>query len=283
MPDPTVVEIAQWQGSSTPTARRRLPEGAARLAALASPSGHLRALTDDAPGTAHAGVAHADVLAHNLAAARDAVARAGHPVVTVGGDCAVDLAPIEAAVRRHGDRLAVVWFDAHGDLNTPATSPSGAFHGMILRALLGEGPAELSPERALRPGQVVLAGVRALDEGERAYIDRHGIPVLPPARLADPADLVAAVTTTGADAVHIHIDLDVLDPTTFPAVGTPEPNGLPPAHLLTAVAALTTHFTVTGLTITEYESTGTDPAVLTTLIPQLITLTTHTPPTPSGV
>jgi arginase len=51
------------------------------------------------------------------------------------------LEPVSAALARHGDGLAVVWFDAHGDLNTPESSPSGAFHGMVLRTLLGQGPA----------------------------------------------------------------------------------------------------------------------------------------------
>ncbi|MYW02180.1 arginase family protein [Streptomyces sp. SID3343] len=274
MSDLTVVQIPQWQGSSTPTARRLV--GGARLLAKTVPdAARIRVHTEVAAGQTRDGVAHADVLVHNLAAARRAVAVVGRPVLTVGGDCAIDLAPVEAALRQHGDRLAVVWFDAHGDLNTPGSSPSGAFHGMILRALLGDGPAELTPDPALKPGQVVLAGVRALDPDERAFVDRHAVTELPPERLADPAALIDATAAGGADHVHIHIDLDVLDPTVFSSVGTPEPGGLTPETLLAAVTALAERFTVAGLTITEYEADldapdSHDEAILATLVPALI-------------
>ncbi|MFE3206445.1 arginase family protein [Embleya sp. NPDC059237] len=276
MSDLTIVEIPQWQGSSTGTAQR-LIEGARLLARAVPDAARIRVSTDAAAGRARDGVAHADVLVRNLALARRAVAVVDRPVLTVGGDCGVDLAPIEAALRRYGDRLAVVWFDAHGDLNTPASSPSGAFHGMILRALLGEGPAELVPETALKPSRLVLAGVRALDPDERAYVDRHAVAELPAARLADPTDLVDATAATGADHVHIHIDLDVLDPTVFSSVGTPEPGGLTPQTLLAAVTALVERFTVAGLTITEYEPDpeagsvhARDQGVLADIVPALL-------------
>jgi arginase len=191
--------------------------------------------------------------------------------VTVGGDCGVDLAPIEAALATHGDRLTVVWFDAHGDLNTPASSPSGAFHGMVLRALLGDGPRELAPARALRPDQVVLAGVRALDPGERAFVAEHRIRHVAVAGLADPSVLVDEVAATGAGAVYLHIDLDVLDPEVFGAVGTPEPDGLALEQLITAVRDLASRFTIAGLCLAEYEpQDDRDHQVLTGLITALV-------------
>ncbi|NUS03623.1 MAG: arginase family protein, partial [Nonomuraea sp.] len=87
---------------------------------------------------------------------REAVSGAGWDglVVTAGGDCGVELEPVAAARRRFGERLVVVWFDAHGDLNTPDSSPSGAFHGMVLRALTGEGPDGLVAGEPVGPGQV---------------------------------------------------------------------------------------------------------------------------------
>ncbi|MBA9001148.1 arginase family protein [Thermomonospora cellulosilytica] len=249
MPAPTVVEIPQWQGSASPEAPR-LAEGARLLAGLFPGSRRLRANVDDAPGDTRDGVRHLDVLAANLAAAREATAAGGHPAVTIGGDCGIDLAPIEAALHRYGDRLAVVWFDAHGDLNTPQTSPSGAFHGMVLRTLLGEGPAGLTPARTLTPAQVTLAGVRSLDPGERDYVERHGLRHLTPEALADPSALVSSID---ADAVHVHIDLDVLDPSTFTSIGYPEPGGLTPEALAAAVTALTARLPLAGLTVTEYQ------------------------------
>ncbi|MFB9830637.1 GNAT family N-acetyltransferase [Actinoallomurus acaciae] len=230
-----VVEVPQWQGSGAATARR-LRDGARLLAGLVPAAEHLRVDVPDEPG---------DVLATNAEKVRTALDRArGRLTVTVGGDCGVELAPIAAAVRRHGERLAVVWFDAHGDLNTPESSPSGAFHGMVLRTLLGEGPSALVPDRPLRRDQVVLAGVRALDPAERAYAE--GLPVV-----TDAASLPAAVGD--ADAVYVHIDLDVLDPDVFASVGTPEAGGLTPGQVVGMVTALAERFEIAGLGITEYE------------------------------
>ncbi|GAB3984330.1 arginase family protein [Plantactinospora veratri] len=251
----TVLEVPQWQGSGSPGGYR-LRRGASVLAGLFPAGQRFRVDTDGQPAERRDGVAALDTLAANLNAVRAAHANArahGRRIVTVGGDCAVDLAPIEAAVAAHGDGLAVVWFDAHGDLNTPASSPSGAFHGMILRTLLGDGPHELAPTGALRPSQVVLAGVRALDPGEREFVAEHRIRHVAAAQLADPAALVDEVAATGAEAVYLHIDLDVLDPEVFDAVGTPEPAGLTFAQLDTAVRDLAARFTVAGVCLAEYE------------------------------
>jgi ribosomal protein S18 acetylase RimI-like enzyme len=124
---------------------------------------------------------------------------------------------------------------------------------MVLRTLLGDGPRELAPARALRPDQVVLAGVRALDPGERAFVAEHRIRHVTAAGLANPSVLVDEVAATGADAVYLHIDLDVLDPEVFAAVGTPEPGGLTLEQLITAVRDLASRFTIAGLCLAEYE------------------------------
>lgn len=265
-----VLEVAQWQGSGAPTARR-LRAGAARLAELI-PAGRRRTvpLHDDV-GSARDGVQNADVLEQYLHAVRAALAAVptGDLTVTVGGDCAVDLAPVEAALSAHGDRLAVVWFDAHADLNSPESSPSGAFHGMVLRALLGDGPEGLRPARSLSADHVVLAGVRSLDPGERNLVEHRGIRHLDVGQLREPGPLLAAVRATGADAVYVHIDLDVLDPQLFPAVGTPEPGGLGVDELLAAVRALSEEFTLAGVALTEYErteDTGHEEAVLRRIV-----------------
>ncbi|MQY06332.1 arginase family protein [Actinomadura macrotermitis] len=259
---PVVLQVPQWQGSSSPDARR-LREGAERLAALIPDARYARPDVSDSPGTPDAGVRAADVLAANLRAVRAALAESGARV-TVGGDCGVELAPVEAALQRHGDRLAVVWFDAHGDLNTPDSSPSGAFHGMVLRTLLGEGPAALAPARTLAPHQVVLAGVRALDPGESAYVERAGIRHLGAAGLAELPDAI------DAGAVYVHIDLDVMDPGAFASVGFPEPGGVAPAALAAAVNALAARFEIAGLGVTEYQpARPQDQEVLATLVASL--------------
>jgi arginase family enzyme/GNAT superfamily N-acetyltransferase len=231
-----VVEVPQWQGSGSATAHR-LREGARLLSGLVPAAERVRVEVPEATGP--------EVLGTVAARTRAALASTrGRFTVTAGGDCGVELEPIAAALRRHGDRLAVVWFDAHGDLNTPDSSPSGAFHGMVLRTLLGEGPPGLVPPRPLRRDQVVLAGVRALDPAERSYAE--GLPCV-----TSPDGLVAAVRD--ADAVYVHIDLDVLDPGVFASVGAPEPGGLTPDQVTRMVTALAARHEVAGVGITEYE------------------------------
>jgi len=77
------------------------------------------------------------------------------PLLAIGGDCGADLGPAAQALRRHDGELAIVWIDAHADFNTPASSPSGAFHGMVLRSLTGIGPAAYAGACGRRAGAVV--------------------------------------------------------------------------------------------------------------------------------
>jgi arginase family enzyme/very-short-patch-repair endonuclease len=256
-PRRTVLEIAQWQGSGSPTAHR-LVAGAASLASMVPAGRRVRVPISDQPSSV-------ETLASHLAAVRTALA--DRPEVIVGGDCGVEVGPVEAALASHGDGLVVVWFDAHGDLNTPASSTSGAFHGMVLRTLLGEGYPEISPSRVLRPEQVVLAGVRALDPAEKEFVEEAGIAQVEPAALAS---LVSVVEGLGARAVYVHIDLDVLDPEVFASVGTPEPEGITPEQLVAAVRGLAARFPIAGIGITEYEPDRPDDrAVLATLVGEL--------------
>ncbi|MFI6325460.1 arginase family protein [Nonomuraea sp. NPDC050556] len=199
-------------------------------------------------------------LAANAESVREALDAAGGGfVVTVGGDCGVELAPVAEAVRRFGERLVVLWFDAHGDLNTPASSPSGAFHGMVLRALTGEGHAELVPALGVAAGRVVLAGARDLDLGETSFIEAAGVRHLTVGDLTagsggGSAVLGDAIASAAGDAVvYVHVDLDVLEPSVFGAVGSPAPGGLLPEQLLELVRSVAGRFRVVGLGITEYE------------------------------
>ncbi|WP_197684012.1 arginase family protein [Allokutzneria albata] len=109
-------------------------------------------------GERDAGVRSFDVIEENARLVRKALAGTDDLVITVGGDCGVDLSPVAAARARYGDQLTVLWIDAHPDLYTPQTLPSGAFHGMVLRTLLGDGHAALVPEQPLNPEQVIFTG-----------------------------------------------------------------------------------------------------------------------------
>jgi arginase family enzyme len=128
---------------------------------------------------------------------QSAVVARGLPVrpLVLGGCCCAHLGAIRGLSARH-DRLAVVWLDAHGDLNTPETSPSGNLWGMPLRMAIDEGSVE--------PGDVALVGARDLDPPEEAYIARHGID----------ADVARALGR--ADAAYVALDVDVLEPGSVP-------------------------------------------------------------------
>jgi arginase len=128
--------------------------------------------------------------------------------LVLGGCCCAHIGAIEGLASRY-ERLAVVWLDAHGDLNTPATSPSGNEWGMPLRMVLQSG--------TIRPDDTALIGTRSLDPPEEAFIRESGI--------ATERDALERVLD-GADAVYVALDVDVLDPGEEIAMFMPEPDGL---------------------------------------------------------
>ncbi len=178
----------------------------------------------------------------------------------VGGGCDAGVVPASYLNNVYNGDLAFIWFDAHADLNTPETSPSGMFCGMPLRALMGEGDREIVEvlPRPFNPSQLVLAGVRTTDRAEAEFIARHSIPLIDVQTLKNgPEKLVQAVRGTGHKNIFIHIDFDVLDPEDFPNTRFPEPDGISPRALLNAVRALNSEFSLKGLGVYEYaESSG---------------------------
>lgn len=255
--------VPQWQGSGSSRAMR-LIDGAEAirgdLPAAATTVVQVPAAAGESLGT---GVHRFSALATVRDAAAAELMLLEAPVVTIGGDCAADLASVQHAVAgADPGSVALVWFDAHADINDVASSPSSAFHGMVVRALLGDAPDGLASSGAslLSPGNVVLAGTRAIDDGESAYIDEAGIRMLGPAELDDPSVIVAAVEATGATSVYLHIDLDVLDPATISGVGYPEPFGVQPEALCDAVRALRGRFALAGAAITEFAPESPDAA-----------------------
>lgn len=164
-------------------------------------------------------------------AARDALA-AGVTPVFLGGDHSLAVGSIGGvtAVRPCG----LLWFDAHADFNTPATTVTGNLHGMTLAALLGDGYPELvgigRPGPKLRPDDVVLVGLRDLDPGERERLRESGIMVYT-MRDIDERGIGAVVREAlqrleHCHGVHVSLDLDCLDAQAGPGVGTPSPGGL---------------------------------------------------------
>jgi arginase len=173
-----------------------------------------------------------------LATAVQGVMRRGQFPLVLGGDHSIAVGTVSglaAHARSKGKTVGVLWVDAHSDINTPATSPSGNVHGMPLAALLGLGPAALSGIggrfRKVAPENVALVAIRSVDEGERTHlrklgvhvytmadIDRHGIHIVMEKAIEN--------VTNGTGLVHVSFDLDAVDPSLAPGVGTPVKGGL---------------------------------------------------------
>ncbi|UTH75839.1 arginase family protein [Chromobacterium sp. IIBBL 290-4] len=199
------------------------------------------------------GIDHLAALAAQLQACAERIAQSGPArILLCGGDCASEIAPVAHLNQYYQGGLNVVWLDAHADLNTPQSSPSGHLHGMPLRLLLGEGhPALLrAVPLPLRPEQVHLAGVRDIDPAERAYIETHQLVWHEVASLeADPARLAAGLNPAWPS--YLHIDLDVLDPAENPAVQCPTPGGLSRRALEAAILAVSRRTRLAGAGLTE--------------------------------
>ena len=159
-------------------------------------------------------------------------ARDGHTPVVLGGDHSVALGTLAGLADAHGPG-GVLWLDAHGDLNSPETSPSGNVHGMVLAAALGLGGdvfAEGWGLPAVDPTRVALVGVRSLDAGERELLANLNAKVFTMSdvdRLGIERAVREALThIAGPGFVHVSLDMDVVDPDVAPGVGTPVRGGL---------------------------------------------------------
>ncbi len=176
----------------------------------------------------------ATVLAHKIA---DIMERKEFPLV-LGGDHSIAMGTISGLsnyARKHNLRFGVIWIDAHADMNTAETTPSGNIHGMPLAAVLGEGALELTTIggdfRKVDPKNAALIGIRDIDNAEREIVKRTGIAHY---TIAD-IDKYGAHRIIGkvlkdlkekVDLLHVSFDIDSVDPTVAAGVGTPAPGGL---------------------------------------------------------
>jgi arginase len=138
-------------------------------------------------------------------------------------------------LRTREQAVGLLWVDAHADINSPATSPSGNVHGMPLSALLGGEPLELArlsgPAAAIRPEHTVLVGIRNLDDREKEIVRASGVHAftmkdIDRLGIAGVMDRALALATAGTGGVHVSFDLDVCDPSIAPGVGTAVKGGL---------------------------------------------------------
>ncbi len=170
---------------------------------------------------------------------RDCVS-AGEIAIFLGGDHSISIGSVAAASEI--EPVGVIWVDAHGDFNTPATSPSGNIHGMPVAVLVGDGPDSLvnvgRPGPKIAPHQMVQIGIRSLDGKERDRIQNSGINIFTMRHLDEMG--MATVARNALDRlrhfnrIHVSLDMDSLDPDEAPGVGTPIAGGLTyrEAHLL---------------------------------------------------
>jgi arginase len=176
--------------------------------------------------------------------------KGGIPLV-LGGDHSLATGSVAATsefLRRENKPLGLIWVDAHGDMNTPATSHSGNVHGMPLAALLGSEPVELARIGGFSPkvdaARTVLIGIRNLDDREKERIREAGVHVftmkdIDRSGIATVVEQAIALAGRDAGGLHVSFDLDVCDPTIAPGVGTPVKGGLNyrEAHMVMEVIA----------------------------------------------
>jgi len=172
---------------------------------------------------------------------------------TIGGDCGVELIPVSYLNQRY-ENLGVVWFDAHADANTPASSPSKNFHGMPLRHLCGDGDLTLISYcfKTLQPQQIFYMGVRDVDRQEKKWIEEQSIFS---SKEGSESLLIKALHQQNITTLYIHFDVDVLEPTAYPHALLPTTGGLPIERTYNTIKRLKEEFRVIGTSITEVTAT----------------------------
>lgn len=162
-----------------------------------------------------------------------AIADGEFPVV-IGGDHSISIGSVSGAMQRSSN-IGLIWFDAHGDINTEETSPSGNIHGMPMAALTGIAHKRLSTigklKNKLNPKNIVLVAARDLDKGEREIFKRHGVTVFTMHEIdrygiEKVTNEAIEIVTHNTDGFYLSFDVDGVDPTVTPGTGTRVPGGL---------------------------------------------------------
>jgi arginase len=232
-----VLSYPQWQGSGRSENLRR---GAQAAAEVCRRFGPFAQVPDAGEGEARGGINRWTAIVEQFRSAQ-AILDDKRPrrLLTAGGDCACDIAVIDYLHRQYPD-LTVLWVDAHLDANTVATTPSGNFHGMPVASILGSPPAALQPllSTPLPPARFRYVSAHVGDEGDWSFQREQGLSWLEPGQ-----------SVTGP--VHVHFDLDALDPAGFPHLAYPD-GKLSTEDGLALVRTIAATATLVGLTITEF-------------------------------
>jgi arginase len=178
-------------------------------------------------------------------------------IFTVGGGDDIEIIPMSYMNHKMNGDMTVAFFDAHGDLNTPESSPSKNFHGMPLRTLFGESDTAILDllYSELDHSQIVMIGTRDCDPAEEYYIKEHEICVVA-SELAngESGNVIDALKSKNSKNVYVHIDVDVIDPTEFPYQPVPAEGGLTIKAFSKVLKDIANEFNIVGVCVLGYTS-----------------------------
>jgi arginase len=215
-----------------------------------------------------------------------AIARAVRPICDAGdvpivfsGSCHACLGSLSGI----GARTSIIWFDAHGDLNTPETTETGYFDGMALATALGWGWTAMTRQipgfAAAIEADALLAGGRDLDDGERQLLQRSGVGHYAPAPLADGVSAEfehALAAPTRPHRAYVHLDLDVIDPSLMRANRFNAPGGVSVEWLESALRLVRHRHDIAAVGVTAYDPAFTPPATAAPIVNRLLRALLHT-------
>lgn len=200
-----------------------------------------------------------DTLSSNLRKLYRSNMKATLPTVNIGGDHSMAIATVAASLNKHGSELKVIWFDAHADINTRATSPSGNFHGMPLAFLTGlDHDYQMFPflydVPELKFENILYLGIRDLDAGEKQVLKDKQIKYVKSADINnDPKrafDIVKAFV--GKSPVNLSFDVDGLDPSEMPCTGTTARRGVHVEAIKPVLDKIVRRTNLVNMDITEF-------------------------------
>lgn len=168
----------------------------------------------------------------------ETAASEGATPLVLGGDHSIAIGTVTGMsrfLRKQQKKLGLIWIDAHADMNTPGSSPSGNVHGMPLACCIGIGPEELTTlggyTPKIDPANVALVGLRDVDRAEKPFVQRTGVRAFT-MRSIDEQGMQSVIrqaieiASNGTAGFHLSFDMDAVDPDEAPGVGTPVPGGL---------------------------------------------------------
>ena len=255
---PMVLLFPQYQAGYVPS---HIPIGTGSLRALWQKAPGFVEVplqpTDDAAAETDRGIHFRRILRKQMEDAMAIIHKAAPEfILTTGGDCGTSFIPIAYMNEQYKGKIGVIWVDAHGDMHVPSTSPSGNFHGMILRHLMGHVEFDVQPPVPLQPHQIAFLGLRDTEVEEDRVIAQHRMPRFDAGAIMqgnEPLDAVIAhFQKHGLTHLHLHVDCDVMDETIFPHVEVPEPGGLTLERLIEILQYLRAKMPMSGCCLTEY-------------------------------